>query len=182
MLTGCLSKRKPATRTVRYDKHYNKNIGQIITDASNANDYGRTGNVLDDYALLMGVKTSDLKNERLYLLINDWMGTPHMYGGSSKRGIDCSAFAVMVMNQVYGKRIPRSSNEQADVIKRKYERQLQEGDLVFFSFGSSKINHVGIYLHNNKFAHVSTSRGVIVSDLRDTWYYKNFKRCGTVRQ
>ncbi|WP_255501667.1 C40 family peptidase [Olivibacter sp. SDN3] len=158
-----------------------KNSGQIITDASNVNNYHRTGNVLNDYAMFMGVKTSDLKNERLYLLINEWMGTPHLYGGSSKRGIDCSAFAVMVMSQAYGKSIPRSSSEQASAVKRKYERQLQEGDLLFFRFGSSKINHVGIYLHNNKFAHVSTSKGVIVSDLKDAWYYKGFKRCGTVR-
>jgi lipoprotein Spr len=49
----------------------------------------------------------------------------------------------------------------ADGIKRKYENQLVEGDLVFFSFGKKSIDHVGLYLRNNKFVHVSTSKGVI---------------------
>lgn len=67
----------------------------------------------------------------------------------------------------------------AENIKRKYENQLKEGDLVFFSFGGRQIDHVGVYLHNNKFVHVSTSRGVIISDLKDPWYYRHFTRCGT---
>lgn len=134
-----------------------------------------------DYADLLEVNVHKLKNEYLYQLINEWMGTPYAYGGASKRGIDCSSFAGLVMNEVYGKTLPRSSEEQAKVIKRKYERQLKEGDLVFFSFGSSRINHVGIYLQNGKFVHASTSKGIIISNLRDSWYYKAFRRAGTVK-
>ncbi|GHE23484.1 hypothetical protein GCM10017764_04520 [Sphingobacterium griseoflavum] len=64
-------------------------------------------------------------------------------------------------------------------VKRKYEDKLREGDLIFFSFGGKNIDHVGVYLHNNKFVHVSTRKGVIISNMKDSWYYKYFVRCGT---
>lgn len=109
------------------------------------------------------------------------MGVPHRTGGTDRKGMDCSAFVGMVMRDVYGKQVPRASREIAEGIKRKYERQLEEGDLVFFSFGRRTIDHVGIYLQNNKFVHVSTSKGVIISDLHDSWYYQYFTRAGTPR-
>jgi len=154
----------------------------ILTDiADKAGFVGHAENRLADYAELMGVPIGQLKNEYLYLLLDEWMGAPYALGGNSKRGIDCSGFAAMVQSEIYGKSIPRISDEQAKMIKRKYENQLEEGDLVFFSFGKSKIDHVGIYLHNHKFAHASTTKGVIISNLRDPWYYKAFKRAGTVK-
>jgi lipoprotein Spr len=176
-----LSKRNPSSPILRSEKH-NKSRNVILTDASQfSGGYERSGNLIQDYADLLGVKTNELENIRLYELINEWMGTPYAYGGLSKKGIDCSGFASLIISEVYGKNLPRSSEAQASVVKRKYEKQLKEGDLLFFSFGSARINHVGIYLHNNKFAHASTSKGVIISDLKDTWYYKSFKRAGTVK-
>ena len=81
----------------------------------------------------------------------------------------------------YGKQVPRTSAEMGEIVKRKYERQLREGDLVFFSFGpGNRIDHVGVYLANGKFVHVSSRRGVIISRLRDSWYYRHFTRCGSV--
>jgi len=155
--------------------------GTIPTDASSAPKETRARKgLLDGYAEVLGVHTSKLQNPALYAYIDDWMGVPHRSGGTDRRGLDCSAFVGMVMRDVYGKSVPRISKDMAQHIKRKYERQLREGDLVFFSFGRRDIDHVGIYLHNNKFVHVSTSKGVIISDLHDSWYYKYFTRAGTV--
>lgn len=181
MLSSCLSKRRGPAPILKHDKHVKSGVG-IPTDVSGSSGlFTSTGNLMEDYANFMGVSVNELENERLYRLINEWMGTPYAYGGTTKRGIDCSGFANLVMGEVYGKTLPRSSEDQASVIKRKYEKQLKEGDLVFFSFGSSRINHVGIYLHNGKFVHASTSKGIIISNLRDRWYYKAFKRAGTVK-
>ena len=138
-----------------------------------------SGNKLDNYAELLGVKTKDLDNKSLYLMIDEWMGTPHRMGGMDKRGVDCSGFVTLMYDRIYGKELPRTSRDMADNVKRKYEKQLKEGDLVFFSFGGRNIDHVGIYLHNGKFVHVSTRKGVIISNLNDSWYYKYFKRSGT---
>src|SRR5690554_7699464 len=86
----------------------------------------------------------------------------------------------ILYREIYNVQLPRSSKDIAVNIKRKYTKNLKEGDLVFFSFGKSKeINHVGIYLHNNKFVHASTSRGVIISDLTEPWYGNYLVKCGT---
>lgn len=138
-------------------------------------------NIIEKYAETIGVKASELDNKELYQYIDEWIGIPHRLGGQDKHGIDCSAFANHLVQDVYGKNLPRTANDMAQVVKRKYESQLREGDLVFFNFGGNKkFDHVGIYLKNNKFIHVSTSKGVIISDLTDPWYRKYFTRAGSV--
>ncbi len=156
--------------------------GSILTDASSAPKDIRAGKqLLESYAKVIGVPSNELQRPELYGFIDNWMGVPHRTGGTDQRGLDCSAFVGLVMRTVYDKDVPRASRDMAEHVKRKYERQLREGDLVFFSFGRRTIDHVGIYLHNNKFVHVSTSKGVIISDLRDPWYYKYFTRAGTLQ-
>ena len=138
---------------------------------------GKKADVKQYYADLLGANPKSL-NTSLYEFVDEWMGSPHRLGGQTKSGIDCSGFVGMVYQQVYGKNLPRSSRDMGEVIKRKYDDQLKEGDLVFFSFGGKTIDHVGIYLHNDKFVHVSTKQGVVISNLKDPWYYKYFTRCG----
>jgi lipoprotein Spr len=130
------------------------------------------------YADLLGTNPKSM-NASLYEFIDEWIGSPHRLGGQSKSGIDCSGFVGIVYQHVYLKNLPRSSRDMGEVIKRKYDDQLKEGDLVFFSFSGKIIDHVGIYLHNDKFVHVSTKQGVVISNLKDPWYYKYFTRCGT---
>jgi len=136
------------------------------------------GNLKQYYADLLGTNPKEL-NASLYEFVDDWMGSPHRLGGQTKSGIDCSGFVGMIYQQVYRKNLPRTSRDMGEIIKRKYDDQLKEGDLVFFSFGGKAIDHVGIYLHNDKFVHVSTKQGVVISNLKDPWYYKYFTRCGT---
>jgi len=150
-----------------------------LSDASDARGMEYSGNKLENYANLLGVRAKDLDSKSLYMMIDDWMGTPHRMGGLDKKGVDCSGFVGMLYQKVYGKDLPRTSRDMAENIKRKYDNQLKEGDLVFFSFGGRNIDHVGIYLHNGKFVHVSTRKGVIISSLKDAWYAKYFTRCGT---
>jgi len=137
-------------------------------------------NTIEKYADIIGVSSSELSSLELYDYIDDWMGTPHRLGGLNKNGIDCSAFTNHLVRDVYGKDLPRTANDMAQVIKRKYENQLREGDLVFFNFSGKKFDHVGVYLKNNKFVHVSTSKGVIISDLTDPWYRNYFTRAGSI--
>jgi len=136
--------------------------------------------MIEKYADIIGVNSSELSSLELYQYIDEWVGTPHRLGGQNKNGIDCSAFANHLVRDVYGKSLPRTANDMAQVVKRKYESQLREGDLVFFNFSGKNFDHVGVYLKNNKFVHVSTSKGVIISDLTDPWYRKYFTRAGSI--
>lgn len=136
--------------------------------------------VRNHYAQLLHVHPHEL-NPALYAYIDEWIGTPHRLGGQDKSGIDCSGFVNNLFQRVYNMKLPRTSREMAEIVKRKYDHQLKEGDLVFFAFGEKEIDHVGVYLHNDMFVHVSTKRGVMISNLKESWFYKYLKRCGTPR-
>lgn len=154
---------------------------KIITDSSRTKDVPMKGSVIERYSALLDVREKDLKNERLYRFIDNWVGVPHKLGGMDRKGVDCSGFITILNREIYGQDLPRTALSMANMVKRKYESELEEGDLVFFDFNGQKFSHVGVYLHNNKFVHTSTSRGVIISDLKDPWYYKYFSRGGTVK-
>lgn len=127
--------------------------------------------------LHMDIEAND--NHRLYLAAAEWMGVPYRGGGDSKRGTDCSGLACQLYRQVYRVRLPRSSAQQMDATRRVARRNLREGDLVFFRSPSSRrVSHVGIYLKNGMFIHASTSRGVIVSSLNESYWDKYWLRGG----
>jgi lipoprotein Spr len=66
--------------------------------------------------------------------------------------------------------------------RRVNRRNLQEGDLIFFKINNRNVSHVGIYISNNKFVHASTSRGVMINDLDENYYSRNFAFGGRVRR
>ena len=96
-----------------------------------------------------------------------WMGTPYVYGGTSRRGIDCSA---MIQNsfRACGYRLPRTAAQQARVGTPIAPSDLQPGDRLYFSASGTRVDHTGLYMGNGLFVHASGSgRSVIVSKLFD---------------
>jgi lipoprotein Spr/probable lipoprotein NlpC len=136
--------------------------------------------ISEKYSALIGVRERDIQNGRLYAFIDQWMGTPYRFGGQDRDGVDCSGLAQLLEQEVYGINIPRSTSQQINVIKRKYEEDLNEGDLVFFDYDGKKFSHVGVYLQNGYYVHASSSRGVTISKLHDPYTYKYFSRCGSI--
>ncbi|MHA4806951.1 C40 family peptidase [Flavitalea flava] len=132
------------------------------------------------YAILEDAGVEEMKNQRLLDFMEEWYGTRYHYGGTSKEGIDCSAFAYSLMTAVYGLgTLPRTAKEQYAATKRIRRDELQEGDLVFFhTLGKHRaVTHVGVYLRNNKFVHASIS-GVMISDMNEGYYNKRFIGAG----
>ena len=133
------------------------------------------------YAILMDIPVETLNNLKLFSFIDDWYGAPYHFGGSSKTGIDCSAFTGYLMTSVFGIGLPRMAKDQYNVCERIQKQDLEEGDLVFFHTTRKGISHVGIYLGNNKFVHASVNNGVTISDMSDGYYARAFRAGGRVR-
>jgi len=118
-----------------------------------------------------------IKNITLYSAIDEWYGTPYRYGGSTKNGIDCSAFVQTIYSVLFGIMIPRTAHEQYKAFQHIDREELKEGDLVFFNT-TGGVSHVGIYLQNNKFVHAAVSEGVMISDLDDSYWSRRYIGAG----
>lgn len=139
----------------------------------------------DNRALLSlktGIPEKDMGNKKLFHFIGDWYGAPYKFGGCEKNGVDCSCFANILYKDVYGLRLERSSRDIYKMCDKIKTGDLREGDFVFFKMNSKDITHVGVYLSNNKFVHASTSKGVMVNDLNDTYYKKYFYSAGRLKR
>jgi hypothetical protein len=135
----------------------------------------------ENHSQLLGFPLSGNENPDLILEVASWIGSPYRFGGNTHAGTDCSGMVQQIFLTVYGIALPRNSNEIANYSKRVRKTQLQVGDLVFFETSSRRIiNHVGIFLGSNKFIHSTTSRGVIVSDLDETYWNRKYTRAGRV--
>ena len=134
------------------------------------------------YAILMDATVEELNNTKLLNFIEDWYGIHYHYGGTTRDGIDCSAFVCSLLSEVYGiSNLPRISKDQYSVTRRVPRGKLQEGDLVFFhTLGKHKaVTHVGVYLRNNKFFHASIS-GVMINDMNEGYYLQHYIGAGRV--
>jgi cell wall-associated NlpC family hydrolase len=105
----------------------------------------------------------------------DWLGTRYYYGGTTRKGIDCSAFTRMVFDNTCNVTLPRSAQEQYFYGVPVDRSELQFGDLVFFHTRRRPyVSHVGIYLGDNLFAQASSHYGVTISSLESTYYNEHF--------
>jgi len=113
-------------------------------------------------------------SKRLKKEVNYWMGVPYKYAGTDRSGVDCSSLVAEIYRSVYGIVLPRTSGQQYAVCRKVTAAKLKEGDLVFFNPGTKTISHVGIFLGEQKFIHASVSKGVVISNLDNSYYKKYF--------
>jgi lipoprotein Spr len=131
----------------------------------------------DYMSQIMGVALNATSNVKLFQFVYDWIGTPYRFGGSSKKGIDCSAFTKELYEKVFDLDIKRNSRDIFSMVTPVAKDDLKQGDLVFFKIHSRSISHVGIYLGDGRFAHAS-SRGVAINNISDSYYSRYFYRGG----
>lgn len=114
--------------------------------------------------------------EKMLMEIIKYLGTPYKYGGTTKNGIDCSAFTQALYKDVFNVSLERSARLQYNQGKvLSSDDDLKFGDLVFFNTRKRvKPGHVGIYIGDNLFAHASTKKGVTITALDYDYYSRTF--------
>lgn len=146
--------KKTNTADDKADEGKTESSGQATDNASAASG---SGNSVVDFAM-------------------QYLGVPYRYGGTSGSGFDCSGFTMHVYSN-FGVSLAHGATPQLNSGYAVSQSELQPGDLVFF-FGtyntSSAASHVGIYVGGNQFIHASTSRGVIISGLGESYYASRY--------
>jgi len=146
--------------------------------------------------ILISACAPSLDKQRMAMknTMSSYMHTPYRYGGSSKSGIDCSAFTQKVYSSA-GISLPRTASAQFSAGKEIKNDNYLFGDLLFYDtsikdsncccfffpfsllFGHKKpvkVTHVGIYTSGGKFIHASTSRGVTTDSINSSYWGKRF--------
>lgn len=106
------------------------------------------------------------------------LGKRYVWGAMGPKSFDCSGFTKYVCKKS-GISLPRTSINQSKVGKRVARGNLKAGDLIFFDTSKRRkgyVNHVGIYIGNNKFIHASSGkRRVVITNLNKPFYRARFK-------
>ncbi|WON76989.1 NlpC/P60 family protein [Serratia sp. UGAL515B_01] len=105
----------------------------------------------------------------------EWEGVRYKLGGNSQKGIDCSAYIQRIFKDEFSFILPRTTHEQIKLGTRVAINELDTGDLLFFKTSSREL-HVGVYIGEGQFIHASTSTGVTISELDNTYWKERYKQ------
>lgn len=138
-----------------------ENVSEKSTNQQKA---AQAGKVMSEEELLFSL----LRNEYRY-----WRGTPYRLGGSNKNGIDCSALVQAVFKNSFNMAVARTTSRQLKLGSPVAADVLQVADLVFFKIRRG-VRHVGIYIGAQQFLHASTSQGVMISSLQNSYWQSKY--------
>ncbi|WP_019555965.1 NlpC/P60 family protein [Thiomicrorhabdus arctica] len=152
----------------------------VLTGCSNTPQY--VNQPLQSVPLVSPVDlaNSSKVKSRLLRQYQDWKGTPYHYGGTSRNGVDCSAFVQNTFYSQLGYKLPRTTRTQIKIGKKVTKSNLKVGDIVFFKTSSRSL-HNGIYIGGSKFIHASSSQGVTISSLNNLYWRKIYLTSVRVR-
>ena len=172
---------KPSAKLATIDAkrlEENKKILMSSFASNKVAEVRETNNILKKAELASAIKY----NNTLEAIIDEaktYLGVPYRYGGTTRRGIDCSAFVLSVFGAAAGVTLPRVSAAQSKEGESVEKQDLRKGDLVFFSHGRG-IAHVGIVEKITEegevmFIHAATSKGVSISSLNDRYWGPRYR-------
>jgi len=110
-----------------------------------------------------------------YRLAEEYMGTPYVWGGEEKDGLDCSGLTSILYSKAFGIELPRVVKNQVKT-GTPVKGSLIPGDLVFFNT-TGVTSHVGVYLGGSQFIHASSwsgNSGVVRSSLTEPYFKKRY--------
>ena len=131
------------------------------------------------YEALLGRDMPDISRgssviaRRIVQTSMQYIGVPYVFGGTTPYGFDCSGYVRYVFAQA-GVSLPRMADEQYYYGTPISTSDLRAGDLVFFSTYTYGPSHVGIYLGDNTFINASSSRGVVIDSLGNSYWSSTY--------
>lgn len=140
-------------------RNYEKGDGDIKATKEKVNtDVRFRGSRSSRYTMLNNVLNKLVSESNTYL------GIPYLWGGTTRKGLDCSAFVKNVYSSI-GVVLPRVSRDQAKVGKSVSFLAARKGDLIFFETDPKRpntVSHVGMYVGNGKMIHASSGSDKVV--------------------
>ncbi|MBM4158131.1 MAG: NlpC/P60 family protein [Ignavibacteria bacterium] len=178
IISGCTGGYESVTKQTPQNKSDSKDLyaSKTMTNKLTLNDRNLEclSSSLAGFINSSVTKSDAVTDEVMYKVI-EYLNTPYLWGGTSKRGIDCSGFVQAVMYQSLGIKLPRTSYEQSNVGTDVSVSELSFGDLLFFdTMNKGRVSHVGIYLSDGYFVHSGSRTGVIVTSLNNEPYSRVF--------
>jgi lipoprotein Spr/probable lipoprotein NlpC len=107
--------------------------------------------------------------DALYVEYKKWHHTPYKYGGLDFDGVDCSSLIQQIYKNAFNIKIPRTTDEQAQIGYKVEQNDIREGDFVFFKTAWNTL-HAGIVIEQRKFIHASKKYGVTISHLSNPYW------------
>lgn len=147
-------------------------IGFIVFRFMNQED--EESKIVNDQLKIESTKISELLE-----IANSYIGISYKAGGTTKNGMDCSGLVNTSFKKI-GIQLPRSSKAISTKGTEVLLNEVEKGDLLFFDIARLKggINHVGLVtsIQNGKvfFIHSTTSKGVIISSMDESYWKKEF--------
>ncbi|WP_138496373.1 C40 family peptidase [Paenibacillus pinistramenti] len=121
----------------------------------------------------LGSGSAFAADTQLDKVVDGALGTAYKSGGTTTNGFDCSGFTRYVYAKL-GITLPHQSGAQYKMGTAVQKGELIPGDLVFFNTTGKGVSHVGIYVGDGKFAHASSSKGVTISKLSESYYVNRY--------
>ena len=172
------TKRKKRTRVASSSKRQEKKLASALKSVKfkKSNSKKSTKYSIKD---IIFSGTNSKKSMKIIKLAKNKLGRRYVWGAvGQKNTFDCSGLTSYVCKK-NGIKIPRRAIEQSKYGKYVSRKDLKPGDLIFFDTSKRRkgyVNHVGIYLGNNKFIHASSAKKkVVITSLNKNFYSQRFK-------
>ncbi|NOG30810.1 glycoside hydrolase [Halomonas sp. TBZ9] len=169
VITGCASSTKQAN-TAAPDNYFAMSLPDMPGGHDLMMSPADHSTTLLDYG---SSSTSAAVRQALLAQHQRWVGTPYRLGGTNERGIDCSALIQNVYRDTFNVQLPRTTRQQVKQGRQVDRSELQPGDLVFFN-PPGVGRHAGIYIGSGRFMHASSSKGVMISRLDNSYWQRYY--------
>ena len=173
-----IMKKKKRTRVATSSKRQEKKLASTLRSVTFKTANSKKSSKYSISDIIFSGKNSK-KSMKMIKLAKNKLGRKYVWGAvGQKNTFDCSGFTTYVCKK-NGINIPRRAIAQSKYGKYVSRKNLKPGDLIFFDTSKRRkgyVNHVGIYLGNNKFIHASSAKKkVVITSLNKNFYSQRFK-------